>query len=239
MNLTKRLFLLIIIFSFSLQTGCTSKGYSEKGNSPTTIVVWHYYNGKQKDAFDNLVSQFNESIGLEKGIIVTDQSKSNVNDLSSNIIESSEKKVGSERLPNIFATYADTAYVLYKKDMLLNFNTYLSDDELSEFIPSFLLEGELAQGQLNILPIAKSTELLYLNETDWNKFASETGADISKLSTWEGIAQVAEQYYNWSNGKAFFGRDAIANYIIIGSKQLGKEIFSVNNGESTINIMMM
>ncbi len=33
-----------------------------------------------------------------------------------------------------------------------------------------------------------------------------------------------------------FGRDALANYIIIGSKQLGVEIFSVKDGKVTLNI---
>ena len=50
---------------------------------------------------------------------------------------------------------------------------------------------------------------------------------------------MAEKYYKWTDsltetpddGKAFFGRDAFANYIIIGSLQLGHEIFRVENGE--------
>ena len=36
----------------------------------------------------------------------------------------------------------------------------------------------------------------------------------------EGVTAVAEQYYNWSGGKALFGRDAMANYMIVGAKQL-------------------
>ncbi|MEG1774604.1 MAG: extracellular solute-binding protein, partial [Oscillospiraceae bacterium] len=53
----------------------------------------------------------------------------------------------------------------------------------------------------------------------------------------------AQAYYEWTDsltpvpydGHAFFGRDAMANYFIIGSKQLGAEIFSVENGKATLN----
>ena len=45
----------------------------------------------------------------------------------------------------------------------------------------------------------------------------------------EGITETARQYYEWTDaqtpdipddGKAFFGRDAFANYMIIGARQL-------------------
>jgi multiple sugar transport system substrate-binding protein len=39
-----------------------------------------------------------------------------------------------------------------------------------------------------------------------------------------------------NDGKAFFGRDAMANYIIVGSKQLGQEIFSVESGQVSIHV---
>ena len=73
-----------------------------------------------------------------------------------------------------------------------------------------------------------------LNKTDWDKFAGETGASLEDLSTIEGVTATARRYYEWSGGHAFFGRDAVANYMIIGSRQLGKEIFSVSGGRVII-----
>ena len=78
-----------------------------------------------------------------------------------------------------------------------------------------------------------------LNKTDWERFARATGVDTADLATMEGLVRTAEAYYNWTDsltgtpddGKAFFGRDAMANYFVIGCKQLGVEIFSVENGE--------
>lgn len=54
---------------------------------------------------------------------------------------------------------------------------------------------------------------------------------------------VARQYYEWTDsltpdvpddGKAFYGRDSMSNYFIIGMKQMGVDIFDAENGEVTL-----
>ena len=53
----------------------------------------------------------------------------------------------------------------------------------------------------------------------------------------------AEKYYNWTDaqtaapddGKALFGRDAMANYMLVGAQQLGDTIFEVKDGKMTVN----
>ncbi len=90
--------------------------------------------------------------------------------------------------------------------------------------------------------LQKSTEVMMLNQTDWQKFADATGVSYDDMTTWEGLAEVAEQYYNYTDsltpdvendGKAFFGRDSIANYMNIGAKQLGAA-FSAPDADGTI-----
>ena len=71
-----------------------------------------------------------------------------------------------------------------------------------------------------------------------------TGVQVEQLATWEGLCEVAHAYYDWTDaqteaphdGKAFFGRDAFANYMLIGSLQLGVEMFQVEQGEMTLHI---
>lgn len=228
------LFILTLVLCAGALISCGEKKQALDPKNPTSVVIWHYYNGKQKEAFDALVNQFNQTYGTEKGIVVTAESKGGVDDLAAAVTNSAEKKVGSDELPDLFATYSDTAYILYNKNMLANMKKYMTVEDLADYVPAFIEEGELAKEELYIFPIAKSTELFYLNETDWIPFAEATNTDIAEVNTWEGLAKVAEKYYNWSNGKAFFGRDAAANYMIVGSKQLGKEIFDVQN--NTVNM---
>ena len=83
-----------------------------------------------------------------------------------------------------------------------------------------------------------------LNKTDWDAFSDATGASLDALVTIEGVVETAKAYYEWTDGltpdvpgdgKAFYGRDAMANYFIIGMQQQGVELFRVEGGEMTLN----
>ena len=229
----------------SLLTGCEKKnpyGLSEK--DPVTITIWHYYNGVQKEEFDRLVQQFNENEGREKGIIVKAFNKGSIDELSSLVNESIEKKIGSEPLPDVFSAYVDKVYEVDQMGLAADLSNYLTSEELTEYVDAYIEEGRFdSTGAIKVFPIAKSTEILTVNKTDWDKFAQATGATEEALSTWEGITRVAESYYKWTDsltetpddGKAFFGRDAFANYMIIGSFQLGHEIFKVKDGKTVLD----
>ena len=213
---------------------------------PVTITVWTYYNGAQLDSFNQLVEEFNETEGKAQGITVESYSQGSVNDLESNVRSAADGKVGAEPLPNIFSAYADTAQYLDKLDLLVNLKDYLTDEECAEYVAGYLAEGDIdGNGSLKILPVAKSTELLFLNDTDYQTFAQATGTDYSELETVEGLIRVAERYYQWTDaqteepddGRAFFGRDAMANYLFIGAKELGDTIFSVDaDGKMTVTL---
>ena len=147
-------------------------------------------------------------------------------------------------MPNIFSAYSDTAYAMNQKDMLVDLSGYLTDKEKEEYVEEYLKEGDFTDdGSIRIFPTAKSTELLFLNDTDWQKFAGDTGAQYEDLETIEGLVDTAEKYYNWTDsqtpeaddGKALFGRDAMANYLLVGAKELGCDIFEVKDGKMTLN----
>jgi len=235
---------LAVVF-ISLLTGCEKKdpyGLSEK--NPVTITIWHYYNGVQKEEFDRLVQEFNENEGRGKGIIVKAFNKGNIDELSTLVNESIEKKIGSEPLPDIFSAYVDKVYEVDQMGLAADLSGYVTSDEISEYVDAYIEEGRFdSTGAIKVFPIAKSTEILTVNKTDWDKFAQATGVTEEALSTWEGITRVAESYYKWTDslteapddGKAFFGRDAFANYMIIGSLQLGHEIFRIEDGSIVLD----
>lgn len=200
-------------------SGCDAKTSKKE---VTDITVWNYYNGDQLESFNRLVSTFNETIGKAKGIRVSSSSQGTVNDLEANVMDAAEGKVGSAEMPTIFAAYADTAYKLDQMGMVVDLKDYLTEDEKAAFVPGYITEGDFdGSGSIKIFPVAKSTELMFFNDTDWQRFSKDTFVRYGALSTMEGVTAVAEQYYNWSGGKALFGRDALANYMIVGAKQLG------------------
>lgn len=232
-----------------LLTGCNKSGKNTvklDPKNPVTITVWHYYNGAQQVAFDELVQEFNHTIGKEEGIYVEGHSQGNVTELENNVLAALNKEVGSNEPPNIFSSYADTAYAIEKMGYLADISNYIEGEELEDYVDSYIEEGRIGEnGELRIFPTAKSSEILMLNKTDWEIFSKETNTGIELLSTCEGLAAAAEQYYEWTDaktpeiendGKAFYGRDAMANLFIIGSMQLGNEIFEVNAQKVTLNI---
>lgn len=239
---------IIFLICVLIITGCsntTENKYGLDKNNPVSVEIWHYYNGVQKIEFDKMVDQFNDTVGKDEGIIVEAFNQGSINEITEKIVDTANKKVGTGKMPDAFMAYPDTAYEIAKLGLVSEFNKYITDDEMKEYIEEYIDEGKLVSGNsLNILPIAKSTEILMVNKTDWDKFKEETNADTKDFGTWEGISKLAKQYYEWTDsktevqndGKAFFGRDAMANYMIIGSKQLGKEIFEVNDNKVTLNI---
>ena len=56
----------------------------------------------------------------------------------------------------------------------------------------------------------------------------------------ESLVSTAEKYYQWTEeqtgeGKALFGRDALANYMLLGAQQLGCTLFEVKDGRMTLH----
>lgn len=229
----------------SALSGC-GKGSPLDPKNPVTLTVWHYYNGSQQSAFDELVKEFNDTEGREKGIYVEGFSQGSVSDLETAIRASINGDVGADSMPDIFSSYADTAYEIEQSGALANLSEYFDEKELEQYVDSYIEEGRIADdGTLRIFPVAKSTEIMMLNKTDWEPFAKDTGASLDDLATIEGVVSTAKAYYEWmdgltpdvpGDGRAFYGRDALANYFIIGMQQLGVEIFQVENGKMTLNV---
>ena len=104
-------------------------------------------------------------------------------------------------------------------------------------------EGRFSEGRIKNFPLSKSTEVFLLNRTDWEYFAEATGASYEDLATVEGLTAAAQSYYEWTDsltpepndGKAFFGRDAMANHFLIGAMEMGTELFSVEDGHMTLH----
>lgn len=250
MKKTKVLLAAILAILFIWLTGCTTSSLFHKTGldpkNPVTITLWNYYNGAQQKAFNQLITQFNETKGKELGVIVEAVSQGSVTDLENNVMAAADGKVGAAEMPNIFAAYADTAYALDQEGLVVDLASYLSKEEKEKYVGSYWDEGNLGgKDFMKIFPIAKSIEVFIVNQTDWEKFVNANGLSSNVLAnaTIEDITALAKQYYDWTDsltpqpndGKAFFGRDAIANYMLIGARQLGMEIFEVSGETITLN----
>ena len=213
-------------------------------NKPVSLTVWHYYNGAQQAAFDQLISEFNATEGKEKGIYVEGYTQGSVGDLEKAVSDAVAGAVGAQSLPDIFSTYVDTAYAVQKEGKLADLTPYFTKEEQAEYVDSYIQEGYFHDDSaLYLFPVAKSTEIMMINATDWQTFADATGASLDELSTLEGVTETAKRYYEWTDsltpdvaddGKAFYGIDSMSNYFIIGMKQMGVDLFDIKDGKLTI-----
>ncbi len=235
----KRVVYLILLVLIIGLVGCSSS------DEEVTLTIWHYYNGPQKLALDEYVQEFNETVGLEENIYVEAYSKGDINQLEEMIIKSVEDGLDESEFPDMLTAYSETAFFLDQRGAISDLGNYLTDEELEEYLESYIEEGRLGlDEEFKIFPTAKATEVLMLNKTDWDEFSEASGASLEDLETWEGLAKTAELYYNWTDsltegedaGRAFFGRDSLANYMLVGSKQLEEEIFQLEDHGVVVNL---
>ncbi|MEG2699589.1 MAG: extracellular solute-binding protein [Hungatella sp.] len=226
---------IVILLSLCL-SGCGSKNPLNP-KEPVTVSLWHYQDGSAKAQLDAQISKFNDTVGKKEGIIVDAQSRGNSMQLAEVVFDAANKKIGSDPMPDIFTAYPDNAYRIDQLVGLVDLEEYFTKTELDAYYPTFLDNDRIGgDNKLKLLPVSKSTEALFLNRTDWDKFVSATGAEVSELATWEGITKIAENYYNWTDGqtsepddgKAFWGIDSMYHFMLMTSKQVDEEIYGTD-----------
>ena len=225
-----------LIFAFLLIGGLILLGAFHGGMLGTshkktvTLTVWHTYVEQMSDSFATLVHDFNNTVGAKEGVVVMVTAVANASSLNEMLIASVKRDPGAPDSPNIAVIYPKIAVELANMGALTDLGTLFSKEELDRYVAPFLEEGMLGGNTPYLLPVAKSTEVLFVNRTLFDRFASDTGIDISLLATFEGILEAAEKYYAWTDaqtpdipddGKTFYYPDLPFDYAMIGFEQLG------------------
>lgn len=236
-------FLILGVFLCSLFAGC-SKDVGLDPKKPITLTLWHNYGGVMQNTMDELLDTFNCTVGKDKGIVINVTSINSSSVLQEKLLMAANGDPGAPELPDITTCYPKIAINLAQKNLLVDLSQYFPKDELSKYVPSFIEEGKI-DNKLYVFPIAKSTEVLFVNQTLFDRFSQATGVPIEKLSTFEGISQTAMKYYQWTDeqtpdvpndGKNFYAADSLFNVLQVGMKQLGNSIIQneklVTSGET-------
>lgn len=216
------LILALALLAASVIAGCKNKENTiPDPKSPVVVTLWHSYNAVAKLQFDNLIQEFNDTVGMEKGIIIDSKGYGSSEELEEVLFASANQVIGSEPLPDIFSSYPDSAYRLDQIVPLVSLENYFTTEELEKYRSEFLEEGVWGDSKVHkMIPVAKSTELLYLNKTGWEQFSAETGVSKELLTTWEGLAETARIYYEWSGGKPFLGMNAYNDFAVLSAAQM-------------------
>ena len=228
MKSARKLFLLLLIFSISIccLSGC-KKSELDK-NKPVTLTMWHVYGEQADSPMNRLIDEFNETAGMEKGIIINVTAMSNASKIGEKLLDAHNKIPGSAEMPDLFFAHKSNALEL-GTDCLLDWNEYFSEKELSAYVPEFLEDGTAA-GKLSVFPVSKSTHLLFIAGGQFERFSADTGVTYEALSTWDGFFDAAAKYYDWSGGKPFCSFDYPLRAIELAATESGAGNIFADNG---------
>lgn len=205
MRQIRKIFSILFIFIISAYclSGCKRSGLDK--NNPVTLSLWHVYGEQADSPMNRLIDEFNETVGMKKGIIVNVTAMSNASKIGEKLLDAHNKIPGSAEMPDLFFAHKSNALEL-GTDNLLDWNEYFSEKELSAYVPEFLEDGT-ADGRLSVFPVSKSTHLLFIAGSQFERFSADTGVTYESLSDWNGFFDAAAKFYDWSGGKPFCAFD--------------------------------
>ncbi len=207
---TEKIFSLFIVIAMMLATtftffACDKTNSLLNPKKPTTLTMWHVYGEQVNSPMNDIIEQFNSTVGKDKGIIINVTLMSNASQIGKKLKDAQTGKAGSKEMPDLFFCHSGDARGL-GTDNLLNWNDYFSPSELDNFVPDFLSDG-MVDDKLVVFPVSKSTYMLFIAGGVFDRFAADKDVSLSDLATWKGFFSVAEKYYEWSGGKPFCAID--------------------------------
>lgn len=222
--------ILILAITAVCLSGCSDKTKPD-ADHPVTLTMWHVYGSQTKSPLNDAIDEFNDSVGRENGVTVNVVSVTSSSAIDKALSASANGEPGAEDLPDLFTAYPRVAEIV-GEDKLLCWNDYFSEEELSAFRDEFISEGYFGD-RLLMLPVAKSSEGLFLNKTLFDRFSSETGVSTDTLKTYDDFFKTANLYYDWSDGQNFTQINDFYNYAYIGMKAYGGEF--IKDGKLNLN----
>ena len=114
-------------------------------------------------------------------------------------------KPGALDLPDLFSAHPADASALGIEN-LVDWNDWFTAEDMAAYVPGFVQDG-IIDGRQVVFPVSKSTQLIFLNGSQYARFAADTGAQLSTLATWDGFFEMAGAYRQWSQGKPFCALD--------------------------------
>lgn len=228
MRQIRKIFSLLLIFVILVYclSGCKRSELDK--NNPVTLSLWHVYGEQSDSPMNRLIDEFNETVGMEKGIIINVTAMSNASKIGEKLLDAHNKMPGAAEMPDLFFAHKSNALEL-GTDNLLDWKEYFSEKELSAYVPEFLEDG-MADGRLSVFPVSKSTHLLFIAGAQFERFSADTGVTYEALSTWDGFFDAAAKYYDWSGGKPFCAFDYPLRAIELAAAENGAENIFAENG---------
>lgn len=218
--------LLCVVMALSLLVGCGAKN-----DEPVTLTIWHVYGSQTESPLNDVIDEFNATVGQEQKIFINVTSVTDSGDIDEMLTAALTKQPGAMSLPDLFTAYP-RVQEQFGAAQLLDWSQYMKEDELTVYRQDFLSEGWFGD-KLLMLPIAKSSELLFVNRTLFDDFSADTGVTMDCFNDMESLAAACDAYYDWSDGKTMFQINDFYHYFLANMTGLGERF--VVNGKMNVD----
>lgn len=229
----KKLFSYFFIFLLTISiittfTSCKKNNSLLDPDNPVTLSMWHVYGEQADSPMNKQIEEFNKTIGKEKGIIINVTLMSSATYIGSKLLEAQAGIAGAQQMPDLFFCHTSNALDLGINN-LINWRDVLAESEVNNFVDDFVKDGSV-DNALVVLPISKSTHLLFVAGEVYDTFMEEASVTYNDLSTWDGIFKVAEKYYNYSGGKPFLAIDYLMRCVELNAISKGATNLYTSDG---------
>ncbi len=219
--------LLVGLLLLTALTGCNKKTLLDP-EKPVTLTMWHVYGEQADSPMNRLIEEFNSTVGKEKGIIIDVTLMSSTAQIGEKLLTAQANGAGALEMPDLFFCHNNNAEELGSEN-LLNWYEVFSNDELDSYVPAFLEDGVVSDS-LSVFPVSKSTHLLFVAGTRFERFGAATGVTYDDLKTWKGFFEVAEKYYEYSGGEPFCAIDYLIRAVELNAMEKGEKDFYTEAG---------
>ena len=185
--------------------GCGGSKTLLSAKDPTMLSIWHVYGEQADSPMNRLLTEFNDTVGREKGILLNVTNMTNSAAIGGQLQDAKAGKPGALDLPDLFSAHSADASALGIEN-LVDWNDWFTAEDMAAYVPGFVQDG-IIDGKQVVFPVSKSTQLIFLNGSQYARFAADTGAQLSTLATWDGFFEMAGAYRQWSQGKPFCALD--------------------------------
>lgn len=223
----KRIAFILAAVLLAMLPGC-AEATTLNPDKPVTLTMWHVYGEQADSPMNRLVEEFNRTVGREKGIVLNVTLMSSTAQIGQKLLDAQAQTPGVPAMPDLFFCHNNNAQELGVEN-LLDWNTLFSQEELEAYVPEFLDDGRV-DDHLCVFPVSKSTHLLFVSGSRFDRFAADTGVSYDDLATWEGFFQVAAQYYDWSGGQPFCALDYLIRAVELNAMARGGSDFYTADG---------
>ena len=165
--------------------GCGGSKTLLSPKDSTILSIWHVYGEQADSPMNRLLTEFNDTVGREKGILLNVTNMTNSAAIGGQLQDAKAGKPGALDLPDLFSAHSADASALDIEN-LVDWNDWFTAEDMAAYVPGFVQDG-IIDGRQVVFPVSKSTQLIFLNGSQYARFAADTGAQLSTLATWDGF----------------------------------------------------